>query len=225
MILDGLSLGFFSLLSCWIPLCHFITCPQPAFLNDIKPGKEAENVFFFLYCKRQEITHELRPTQHEKERIAAEFQLGEELPGGSQDPNIHSCLPNPGQTSYPTAPTSHTLGFLLLLSGELSSISVFFRLSWGHPSAFWLLLGCNPISVSSSPAWPWSHMASCKRKAFSFGFFCPRMLLSSWSESGHHFPCQQGCVCVLGCVFTAATSGTDEMVAATVPFKPAMLHL
>lgn len=129
MILDGLSLGFFSLLSCLIPLCHFRTCPQPAFLNDMKPGKKAENVFFFLLCKRQEISHEPKSTQHKKQRLAAEFQLEEELPGGSQDPNTHPCLPKPGQSSSPSAPTAPTLGFLLLLSGELNSISVVFRLS------------------------------------------------------------------------------------------------
>lgn len=59
-------------------------------LNDMKPGKEADNVFFFLYRENQEITREPRSTQHEKQRIAAEFPLAKQLPGGSQEPNAHS---------------------------------------------------------------------------------------------------------------------------------------
>lgn len=223
MILDGLSLGFFSLLSCLIPLCHFTTCPQPAFLNDMKPGKKAENVFFFLFCKRQEITHQLRSPQQRTESCSW-VSAGGRIARRPQDPSTHPCLPKPGQSSSPSASTAPTLGSLPL-SGELNCISVFFRLSWGHSSASGLLLGCNPISASSSPAWPWSHTASCEGKAFKVFFL--RFLLSKdvlvqlkWNRALFSLPARL-CVCVGVCIYS---SGTDEMVAATLPFKP-VLHL
>lgn len=110
-----------------------------AFLNDMKPGKEAENVFFFLYCKRQEITH--WGQLNTKNRTAAEFQLEEELPGGSQAPHTHPCLPNPGQSSSPSAPTAHTLGFcssslkiwalFLCFSSFLQATHLLFDYYWG----------------------------------------------------------------------------------------------
>lgn len=139
-----------------------------------------------------------------EQRIAAtEFQLEEELPGGSQDPNTHPCLPKPGQSFSPSAPTASTLGFLLLLSGELHCISVFFRLSWGHSPAFGLLLGCNPISATPSPTWPWSHTASCEGKALKVFL---RLLLSKdvlvqlkWNRALFSLPARL-CVCVGVCI-------------------------
>jgi len=95
MFLDGLSLEVFwftFLLDSPMSLCNMSSASHPTtVLNDMKPGKEGENVFFFLYCEKQEITHEPRPSQHEKQRIAAEFQLAKLLPGGSQEPDTRSC--------------------------------------------------------------------------------------------------------------------------------------
>lgn len=168
MILDGLSLGFFSLLSCLIPLCHFITCPQPAFLNDTKPGMKAENVFFFLFCKRQEITHELRSTQQRTENcswVSAGARIARKVPRSQ-----HSSL------SQGRAPLLlHLLfppwGFC---SSSLENCTVFLCFS-GFPEATHLLLeyywGAIPFLLPHLPHGPEATQHHVKEKLLSFCFF------------------------------------------------------
>lgn len=84
----------------------------------------------------------------------------------------------------------------LLLTPQISSssrslenrtvfLNIFFRLSWSHSPAFWLLLGCNHISASSSPAWPWSHTTPCGTQANEFGFVYPRTCCPCAAEVKH----------------------------------------
>lgn len=64
-------------------------------------------------------------------------------------------------------------------------LNIFFRLSWSHSPAFWLLLGCNHISASSSPAWPRSHRTPCGTQANEFGFLYPRTCCPCAAEVKH----------------------------------------
>lgn len=142
MILDGLSLGFFwftFLLDSPVSLYNMSSASLPTVIpNDMKPGKEGENVFFFLYCEKQEITHELKSTRHEKRRIAAEFQLAKQLPGGSQicvsltqrkAPLLLQLLPTPWEICF------------FSLENQAILLNMFFRLSWSHSPAFLAITG------------------------------------------------------------------------------------
>lgn len=149
-------------------------------LNDMKPGKEGKNVF--LYCGKQEITHEPRSTQQKKQElhlISAVETAARRVPR-AQHPFM---LPYPGEKllsfcSY----CPHPGRVAPSLENRAAFLNLFVKLSWSHLPVFWLLLGWNHISASSSPARPQSHTTSCECKS---GFIYPRTQCPCAAEAKH----------------------------------------
>lgn len=84
----------------------------------------------------------------------------------------------------------------LWFSGFPEATHLLFDYYWGAILFLLPHLPCGPEAT-------WHHMKEKLLSWFFLGFLYPRIFLCSWSETGHYFRCQQGCVCVLGCVFTA----------------------
>lgn len=139
-----------------VPLYDTSSASLPTtILNDMKPGKEGKNVFFFLCCEQKEITHELRNWSQLNVRNR-ELQLsfscrkscqeGPKSPtpvrvsltwGGSSSP---SAAPHHGRCAPPLQRTK--LWFLnVLFQASLELLTCFLSIT-GLKSHFCFLISC-----------------------------------------------------------------------------------
>lgn len=87
---------FFGLLSCLIPQCHFITCPQPVFpqpsLLTWNQRKRERMCFPFCIVKdERELMNQRQFNTTERELQPRWRVLAGEIAAGSHEPDTHSC--------------------------------------------------------------------------------------------------------------------------------------